>query len=195
MTDIIEDGTGKGYKAKVDSKNRLRGYVVASSLQHVISEEDENAYQVIGTATLASGTVTVLHITNNDPDRKLTVTYLRHQVVGASGGTAFPNTSNYFSIRLGRTYSSGGSTAIAINVSSGSGNTAQITAYQGAPTLTGTANEIDRWYTKADGDMNTFNKEGSLIIPPNKTIEISYIGDHSSGTIYARLSFVMEETT
>jgi hypothetical protein len=193
MSDTIRDGTGKGFLAKVNFENRVMVASKAASIQHVVSSNDEDAYQVIGTANLAATTVVVLHLTNNDSEKNAVVTYLRHQIINASGGTAFPNSSNYFRIALGRTYSSGGSAATPVNVYSGSGTTAKVTCYQAAPTLTGTANEIDRWYTKDDGDMNTFNKEGSLIIPPNKTIEIAYVGNHTSGICYGRISFIMEE--
>ena len=189
---IIEDGTGSGMSAKVNSDNRLYTYAKAASIQHVISEMNQDAYQVIGLANLTAGTVIVMHLTNNDSAKNAVVTYIRHQVINAAGGTAFPNEDNYFSVSLGRTYASGGDAATPVNVFSGSGNTPKVTVYQSDPTLAGTANEIDRWYTKADGDMNTFNKEGALIIPPNKTLEISYVGDHTSGLLYARLSFVME---
>ena len=188
---IVNGADGCAYKAKVDSDHRLRTYAKSASIQHVVSEHKQEVYQLIGTATLSSGTVTVLHIKNNSSDKNIVVTYLRHQVVGASGGTSFPNTSNYFSVGLTRTYSSGGDIATPVNVFSGSGNTAQITAYQNGPTLAGTSQEIDRWYTKADGDMNTFNKEGALIIPSNQTMEVSYVGDRTGGTIYARISFIM----
>ena len=189
MPDTIRDGHGSGNLAKVSSDGRLRTYSKSASIQHVVSEHEEEAYQLIGTATLSSGTVCALHITNTS-DELMIVTYLRHQIVGATGGTAFPNTSNYFSVGLDATYTSGGSEATAVNVFVGSGNTAGITAYQGDPTLGGTKKEIDRWYTKADGDMNTFNKEGALIVPPNKTMCICYVGDQTGGTIYARISFI-----
>jgi len=191
MPDFIKDGTGSGFMAKVDSDNRLRTYAKSASIQHVVSEHDEGAYQIIGIATLSAGTVPVLHIKNVSSDTNMVITYIRHQVIGAAGGTAFPNDSNYFSVRLGRTYSSGGDTATPVNVFSGSGNVAKITAYQNEPTLSGTADEIDRWYTKSDGDMNTYNKEGALLVPPNKTIEVAYVGDRTSGTIMARISFIM----
>jgi len=191
--DTIRDGKGGGYLAEVGSDNKLRVSSKSSSIQHNISAEEKQAYQVIGSATLSSGTVTILHIKNTSSLLNMVITYLRHQVVGAAGGTAFPNSSNYFSISLGRTYSSGGSVAITVNVNAGSGNTAQVLVYEDGPTLTGTAKEIDKWYTKSDGDMNTFSKEGALIIPPNSTMEIAYIGDQTSGTIYARISFIMEE--
>ena len=186
----IKDGTGKGYLARVDSDNRLRTYAKSASIQHVVSEHEEEAYQVIGIATLSAGTVVALHI-KNISNTNMVVTYLRHQVVGATGGTSFPNTSNYFTVGLTRTYSSGGSVVTPVNVFGGSGNQAEVTAYHGDPTLAGTAQEIDRWYTKSDGDMNTFNKEGALIIPPNQTMEVSYVGDRTGGTIYTRVSFIM----
>jgi hypothetical protein len=191
MGNMILDGTGHGFKARVDGDHRLRTYSKSASIQHVVSEHEQEAYQVIGTATLSSGTVTVLHIKNISSDTNMVVTYLRHQVIEATGGTSFPNASNYFSVRLMRTYSSGGSTATPVNVFGGSGNTAEVTCYQNGPTLVGTAKEIDRWYTKADGDMNTFNKEGALLIPPNQTMEVSYVGDRTGGTVYARISFIM----
>lgn len=189
--DMIKDGTGRGYLAKVNSANQLTVLSKSASIQHFASE-DGNAYQIIGLATLSSGTVAILHVCNENPNRQMVITYIRHQVIGATGGTSFPNASNYFSIRLGRTYVSGGDTATAVNLYAGSGNTPILTSYQNEPTLTGTEREIDRWYTKADGDMNVFVKEGSVIIPPNETIEVAYVGDRTSGTVYARISFIME---
>jgi len=192
MADFIKDGTGSGYLAKVTTDNKLSVYSKSASLQHSVSEEREQAYQVISTATLGAGETVVMHVTNQSSSN-MVVTYLRHQLVGASGGTSFPNASNYFSVRLGRRYASGGSAVTPVNVFSGSGNTPNVDFYGSGPTLSGTALEIDRWYTKSDGDMNTFNKEGALIIPQNQTMEIAYQGDQTGGTIYSRLSFIMED--
>jgi len=177
--------------AKVGDDRRLRVYAKSASIQHTVSEDDEEAYQVVSITSLSSGTVPVLHIKNTSTTKLMIITYIRHQVIGATGGTSFPNTSNYFSVRLGRLYASGGTECSPVNVYSGSGNEAEVTCYGNDPTLSGTAQEIDRWYTKADGDMNTYNKEGALIIPPNKTMEIAYVGDQTGGTIFARVSFIM----
>ena len=190
--DTIRDGKGSGALAEVGSDNKLRVSAKSSSIQHSISVKEKQAYQVIGTATLSATTVVVLHVKNISSALNMVVTYLRHQVVGASGGTAFPNSSNYFSVGLRSIYNSGGTEVIPVNVNAGSGNTAQVTAYGNGPILTGHSKEIDRWYTKADGDMNTFNKEGSLVIPPNSTMEVSYTGDQTGGLVYARISFIME---
>jgi hypothetical protein len=193
MPQTIRDGKGRGNVAAVNSDNKLMVYSQSSSNQHSISEETQQAYQCIGTATLASGTVVALHIKNTSSTKNMVVSYIRHQVIDPSGGTAVPNASNYFKIALGRTYTSGGSEVTPVNVYAGSGNTAEVTAYDSAPTLAGTASEIDRNYTQSEANMQSFNKEGALIIPPNQTIELSYVGDQTNGTLYTRISFYMEE--
>jgi hypothetical protein len=193
MPDTIRDGTGNGHLAKVLKDNRLSVISKNEPLQHSISVEFHQAYQAIGTATLSSGTVAALHFENQSTDHNMVVTYIRHQIIDAAGGTAFPNASNYYRIACGRKYASGGTIVEPANLFVGSGNISNVIVYEGAPVLTGTAIEIDRHYTKAAGDMNTFNKEGSLIVPPNQTIELSYVGDQTSGILYTRMSFAMEE--
>ncbi|MCK5763374.1 MAG: hypothetical protein KAH05_04575 [Clostridiales bacterium] len=188
---IIEDGKGTGFKAKVDSKNRLLVKAYSESIQHATSHSSGQAYQLIGTADLTHGTVTPMHITNNNPSLDMIVTYIRHQVIGSSGGTDFPNVSNYFKISLGGKYLSGGDDAVPINVNTSSGQEPILSAYVNNPTVTGDTKEIDRWYTKGDGDMNSFNKEGAVILGNGGAIDLSYVGDKSSGTIYTRISFIM----
>ncbi len=188
---MITDGKGTGYRARVDNSNRLLVRSFSETIQHSVSHNEGQAYQIIGEATLSSGTTTALHIKNISSTKDLIITYLRHQIIDQSGGTAFPNVSNYYRISLGRIYDSEGTEVTPVNLNTNSANSAEVTVYNDDPSLTGTANEIDRWYTKAEGDMNTFNKEGSIILGQNGTLELSYIGDQTSGTIYTRLSFIM----
>jgi hypothetical protein len=193
MAEMIIDGKGSGKRAEVNSDNQLVSAAVSQSIQHWLSRFKEQAYQVIGTANLAAGTIAALHIKNIATDKLLTVTYIRHQVIDLAGGTALPNASNYFIIALGRLRVSGGAEIAPVNVNEGSGLEAMVEAYQGNPTLTGTAKEIDRWYTKAEGDMNTFSKEGAVIVQPGRGLELSYVGDQAAGILYTRLSFLMVE--
>ena len=191
MPDMIQDGRGTGERAGVDSRGRLTVTSESSSLQHVISREERQAFQIIGTATLAAGAVVVLHGKNNHTSKDMVFTYIRHQVLDHSGGTALPNASNYFRLALNRTRSSGGAAVTPVQLFANAGEVSQTTWYDTAPTLAGTAAEFDRWYTKAEGDMHSFNKEGTVIVPPNGTIEAAYVGDQSSGTVYCRMSFIM----
>jgi hypothetical protein len=192
MPDTVRDGTGKGYLAKVTIDNQLSVKSESEEIQHHWSIIHEQAYQVIGESNLAAGTVTPIHIRNDSTTKNLVVTFIRHQLIDVSGGTEFPNANNYFKLAFGRTYSSGGTEITPVNVNNGSGKLADVTAYKGA-TLTGTAKEIDRWYTKDEGDMNVFNKAGAVILSPGNTMEISYVGDRTSGIIYSRLSFLMKD--
>lgn len=189
MSSLIKDGQGRGYLAGVTKNNRLRTDAISNQIQHISSLEKQEAYQVWGTADLSSGTVVPLHLKNSSDTHVLVCTYIRHQVVDPSGGTDFPNVSNYFAICLNRTYASGGSSVTPTNVYVGSGNVSSVTAYGNNPTLSGTATEIDRWYTKSEGDMYSYNKDGAIIIPPSQTLEFRYVTDHSSGLVWARLSF------
>jgi hypothetical protein len=157
MTIQIKDGTGGGKLAKVDDRNRLYVRTKSLQLQHVISEEDQDAYQVAGLANLSSGDIKGLHLYNSNDVKFMVITYIRHQVVGAAGGTAFPNTSNYFKVCSGLTYASGGDEITSTNVYIGSGNVSGVTSYDASTTpivTTGTEVELERWYTQANGDMN-----------------------------------------
>lgn len=203
---ILEDGMGSGKKAKVDIDNRLSVSSRSETIQHFVSHEEENAYQILTTVPIVAGEITALHMKNTSNDKDITITYIRHQMIASTG--TFPSTptnSNYFRLGFGRKYSSGGSLVtpagsngneyIIVNVNEGSGNTAEIVAYANNPTLTGTLKEIDRWYTKANGDMNTFNKEGSVIIKPGNTMEAGYVSSDVTGSLYVRISFLMKSIT
>jgi len=193
MADVIKDGTGNGYTAKVSSDNRLYTRSKSDTIQHSISMEDKYAFQVIGVADLNESPAVALHFKNEHSTKKMVVTYIRHQIIDIAGGTTLPNFDNYYRITLGRTYVSGGTEATPVNVYAGSGNLSEVLVYTDNPSLEGTSFDIDRWYSKAEGDMNAFNKEGSLIIPPGETLELSYVGDHTSGKLYTRLSFLMDD--
>ena len=210
---ILEDGRGTGKKARVDDNNRLTVTSLSESIQHYISHENEDAYQLLTTVPVTSGNTTVAaHIKNTSADKEIVLTYIRHQFLATAG--TFPSmdvnsTGNYFRISLGRTYVSdgdeivvalngvvGGESSI-VNVNNGSGNTPEIEGHTGNPTLTGSDREIDRWYTSdgSNAQMNVFNKEGSVIIQPGNTLEIGYVSGDAVGKLYTRLSFLMKSRT
>jgi len=189
---FIEDAQGRGSSAGVNKNNQLEVRAEVESSQHAISQRDGQAYQVVGTATLSAATVPVLHLKNTSSTKDMVFTYIRHQIVAPTGGTAIPNVANYVTVAFNRTYASGGTLTVPVNVNRKSGNTAEATIYNNTPVLAGTAVEMDRWYTRADGDMNVWNKEGAVRLGPNDTMEISYTGDQTGGLIYARASFYME---
>lgn len=186
----IEDGTGKGFRTRVNSRNRMLVTSVNQELQHFISLSDGRSYQIIGDHTLStSGSHTILHVRNTDPERILVISYMRVQFPGGDGTI---DTNTYFQFGFGTSYSTGGSSVSPVNVNTQSGNSASIVAYDGSPTVTGTFEEIDRWYP--DKSMQTFNKHGSVILGLNDTFEWRLVTDQSSGVAYARVTFMMIDT-
>jgi hypothetical protein len=138
-----------------------------------------------------AATEQVLHIKNTSSSKNMVVTYLRHQVVGGDGTVpSVDGASHYFEVVVGSTRT-GGTAVTPVNMYTNHGNTAEVEAYNDA-TVTG-GSVVDKWFTKAFGDMNTFNKEGSLVIPPNQGMHIAYTHLNTTGKVYARVSFVMEE--
>lgn len=188
----IEDGTGDRYQAEVDSTHRLKVRSVSEAMQHVISHNDGQAYQVSDTITLAATTQTALYLKNTSTDKKLVVTYMRVQMIDPAGGTAPPGAGDYFDIGFGRLRTSGGTQLTPVNVHRGSPNEAEVDAYGDAPTMSGTFVEIDRWYVQAEGVMMVWNKEGSVVLDPGQAMEIRITSTNTSGTAYARISFFME---
>ena len=188
----IKDGTGTGNLAKVDVDKRLAVVSTIETEAHFISEEKGQAYATVGTATPASATVVALHVKNTASDKNMTIARIAMQIIDPANGTALPNASNYFRIALDRTLTSGGATVTATNINASSGNAAEATITQSAPTLGGTADEFERWYPKAEADIFVVFFDDAVILGPTNTLEIAFVGDHTAGTIYASILFFLE---
>lgn len=190
---LISDGQGSGFSAGVTDENQLKVLAVTHSIQHHNSLTDGNAYQSIGDfAAINNATHTILHLINDSSTLNVVVTYLRISAVGLTGGTALPSVTNYFQMGFGRTVSAGGTAVIPVNMNQSSGNTASVTTTDNNPTMAGTFLEADRWYIEANGIENTYYKDGSIVLGVGETMEIRVVSDHTTGTAYARLSFIME---
>ena len=187
---LIEDGQGTGYKAHVTNEHELVVRAVSESIQRHRSEVGD-AYQVIGDfAAVNNSTFPVLHIKNTHTSKVMYITYIRLQPVSLSGGAFSSDT--FFSIGTGRTVASGGTVVTPVNMNLGSGKTANATCTDNNPTMSGTFTEFDRWYPDANHKMQTFNKEGSISLAQNDTLEITLRSNHTDGTAYARVSFVYD---
>lgn len=187
---LLESGLGNGKLAGVDDDNRLITASFNIPFQHLIAKDYNKTFQVWGEATLASGTVTPIHIKNSSSDKVLVITYIRWQIVDEAGGTALPNASNYWQLGFGPTYSSGGNAVTPVNMSGGATAISSLVAYQGNPTLSGSLTVCDKHYAKAEADMNTYNKEGAMLLLPGATMAAQFVGNQTSGTVYTRVSLV-----
>ena len=180
-----------GKSASVDDLNRLQVRAVSEPIQHWISHDKGLAFQAIGEQTLAAGTIWPLFIKNTDPSQQIVVTYIRHQIVDETGGTVLPNVDNYLKVSFNTEYTSGGTPIVPVNMHRGKANAPLADIHTGA--TINTTNEIisDKWFTKDEGDMYSWNKEASLILGPGQTMGVGYTGDQTSGTIFVRISFIV----
>ena len=194
MPESILDGTGRGFRATVDSANRLKVDAITTSFQHLVAHTKSDGYQIIGNATPVNGTASILHIKNVDANSlDMLPMRIRMQIIDNGGGSALPNVDNYFSITLEEQHSSGGSTAIPINTTAGSPKLSATIVHINDATLSGTAKEIERCYPDENGEVDTWDTDGVLIVPPGNTMNIRYVGDQTSGLLYASVLFVMNK--
>ena len=119
------------------------------------------------------------------------MTHIALQVVDVAGGTTLGNTdATYWSLAFDRTYGSGGSLIVPVNMNRASGNAADVIAYDTNATLAGTAVEYDKVFV-VDNTVERFSKEAALILGPGNTCEFTLTTDHTSGTAHARATFMM----
>jgi len=184
MPDIIQDGTGQGYLARVDSTNRLSTKTISTAGQNFYSRRNQDAYQVSTQVNIDTSNQPILFLENISSDKHLVITYIRMM----SAGAAASNETAYFTINVGGTYSSGGAAISPVNMFVGTAKLADTIAYSGStPLVLSGFTEIDRSHQA--NEMVTYNKEGSLVLDTKQAISINHIGSTVAGVAYARISF------
>jgi hypothetical protein len=68
-----------------------------------------------------------------------------------------------------------------------SGNIASLTCFDESPVMAGTFVQFDKWYPAA-GAMIVYNKQGSIILGLNDTLEIRLVTDHTAGNALVRVT-------
>jgi hypothetical protein len=187
----IHDGEGNGPQVGITNKFRMKVEASTRSAQARASIEDGTAFQVIaGDVDIAASEQNVLVIKNNDKTDKIVVTYIRLFSIGA----AADNVDAYFTIALGGGYTSGGTALVPKNVNTASGVKAlNIDCYDGtvAVVLSGTQDKIDKTFKM--NDMNTYNKEGAVVIAPGGMLTVKHKGSTAAGVASARVSFYLTD--
>jgi hypothetical protein len=190
----IEDGTGKSYGLGVTENHQARVQSESHELQHHISMRDGQVYQIIGgTDDVLSGTNTILHIRNDSSVFKNVVSFIRLQIPPIADATpTLPGAGTYFQIGRNTIRASGGIGVEPVNMNFSSGNIADMTVFKDQVTVSGTFVEFDRWYPSHD--MMTFNKQGSLILGLNDTLEIRLVTDQAALTVaYCRVTIMLKK--
>jgi len=113
---IIEDGTGNGYKARVDDDNRLRVYAVVED--HITHSSETEGHAYIWTATADWGAdKNALWLRNDN-----TSAYLAIETISVS-----PAAACQIEIGVGSGNTVGGTVVTGVNMNLGSGNVAEAT--------------------------------------------------------------------
>lgn len=191
---VIKDGAGTSQLARVDNQNRLH----TSSVDHIeishASIHDQEAYSVIGATTIAAGAEKIVLILINNPTSPdlIAIDSLRIALIGETGK---PVT---FKAYIGRrTYTSGGTIAIPVNLYANSTTILDVSSYYDNPTIGGTDLQIQQAFEEATTTLDT-TFDGSIILPPNSSIRITATGDATasgSKTAFVRLLYYRVDMT
>lgn len=129
MANQIEDGTGKGYRAKVDANNRIETFSITESRLADISLRDGESYII--TSDFVSLTTTgsfsgMLYIKNTDTDKNLFIDKVRVCGTGTSMGAL---QCKFYKQPTAGTLISDANAGIVIPANLGSNNTFSGTVY------------------------------------------------------------------
>ena len=174
MAEIIQDGTGKSYGAKVDIDGRLHVDSIGTDRESYSSQAGYSFNLNTGIITLTNAATknAVMYVKNNEAS-PLVITNLFYQTGASTGG------SGNILIDVLRNPSTGtivsGATAVEINVNRnfGSSRTLDVTAYKGATGLTFTNGEKALESILATAVQRVAVSAGSITLPKGATIGIN----------------------
>lgn len=184
MGQSIEDGTGKGNKARVDAEGRL--FVLADTISHLLhhSLTHQNLFLVPFCVTLPdSGETQLAFFKNVDSD--ITFEFYLTQYNA--------DEDCVFKFRFGDAYSSGGVAVDPINMYLGSGvslSTGRAQIYEGGDSGDMVLNTGDgrQWYRQKIAGLSAakIDFDGGLIIPNGRSASVTAQG--TAGTEVAMIA-------
>lgn len=135
MSNLIEDGTGRGYLAEVDMTNRLRVESIGIP-ERIEAVNNGDAYEIGAPPVTFTGTAEtgLIYVQNNDP-RDLIIERWEFSSAESTGGTSGVTLLRLYKDATGVTNSSpggavnsnfGSSKALAVDVEIGNGSTSAV---------------------------------------------------------------------
>ena len=161
----IEDGTGNGYSAKVDVKNRLKTISVNKSIEHEVNHDEGEAYQLLFDATVDTANNCILYIKNTD-EKDIVI-----EGVNLARGSA--GTATDVLVYLNDTgTASGVTTIIPVSANAGSGNLSTGLFYSGNSIASITRGaKLDR-IRLTNTESQWFNFQMDVVVPKNKVFTL-----------------------
>lgn len=164
---IIEDGIGKGFKAKVNEENCLCAEAVNVPFEFHINQDHGEFYSIVLDQAPTAGDDCILYVKNNN-DKDMLISSI---AIFASGAVEV-----YMKLQ-----DSGTRNAVAaltpVNRNAGSGNAADCTCEQGADLDGGAATlgggtEVERIAVEANKQTLKVDWCSAIIIPKNQTMTL-----------------------
>jgi len=172
MSNILEDGTGKSFKVKVDANNRLHTQSVTTP-QNDQANTKGNAYNInTGIITLTNDTATPVIYLKNNEDLNYHLQFIAVALGPTTGGD-----SSMTQIKLIKNPTTGtiisGATAVDIisNRNFGSSGELNVDCYKGATNLTFTDGDDYLLYFLQDD--NRLFASTDTVIPNSKTVGVT----------------------
>lgn len=182
---ILESGTGNGKLAGIDDDNRLLTAAFNIPFSHLIAKDYQKTFCVFGeTGTLQAASNSVLYLENDNENSIIVIDRFIGQAVGIT-----PGAGNFWTLESDSSYASGGTAAVPNNLSSGSSVASGAIAYQGAYTLNGTPNLVDKIWPPQDIAPIDLDIDGGVLILPGKAVSIGFTSSAAAGAAKASLYF------
>jgi len=168
MSFIISDGSGRAYKAAVNSENKLMVMGVVSTVEHYVNHDKEAAYQVLFEQTVGVDDGCIFYMKNSDTNNNLVV----------EGINLYVSAACEVYIKISNTGTRNNVTSLTpANLNAGSTKVAEGTFEKGADLGGGSASlsggtEIYRYKFIAETQATDFNFKQDIILPINKTLTV-----------------------
>jgi hypothetical protein len=187
---IIEDGTGKGYQAKVTKENKLETKSVTYSEISEVSQRAGKAFQIHYKRTLvAANTFEVVGHLEYTGTATLIIDSCSVSKEDANLTSA--NGQALYEFAFGPTYTSGGNTQEAFSLNSSSTETLSITSYSGLTTVVIDESNKEKLLDIVTEDTVRFDFKDAFILKKGDTFSIKGKGKNIGDILHLAL-FVYE---
>ena len=175
MAEIIQDGTGKSYAAKVDVNGFLHVDSIGTDREAYNSQKGYSFNINTGLITLTNGATDngVLYVKNNE-DYPLVITNLFYQTGASTSGTGNIIVSIYRNPTTGTLISGASAVEINANRNFGSSRTLLVDAYKGATGTTITNGTKALESILATATQRIAVSAGAITLPKGSSIAIQF---------------------
>lgn len=193
MAEQIEDGTGKGYRAKVDSENRLNVYSVSESILERAAEEGKSFNINTGTINLTSANKSAILYLKNNGDEEIVISSIGFLLGNSTGGSGDLIPEVIKNPTSGTIVSGATNVDINVNKNFGSSITLEVDAFKGAEASTITDGVVV-YNSLLSGSARTYViSTGSIVLPKGSSIGVNLTPQtgNTSMNVQVFLSLIM----